>query len=40
MLEIEEVGLFADADVPRDLAMGMDDMIDAARNDSGAPVFE
>lgn len=30
-LEIKAVGLFAEEDVPRPLAMGMDDMLDAVR---------
>jgi 8-oxo-dGTP diphosphatase len=40
-LEIREVGLFADADVP-DLAMGMNDMLNAAREviAGGAAVVE
>jgi 8-oxo-dGTP diphosphatase len=39
MLEIEEVGLFADPDLPRDLAMGTGDMLAAARTAS-EPVLE
>lgn len=38
-LEILEVGLFADGDLPRPLAFGMDDMLDAARR-GGAPFVE
>jgi 8-oxo-dGTP diphosphatase len=38
-LEIREVGLFSDADVPPDLAMGMRDMLDAARRNE-PPVLE
>jgi 8-oxo-dGTP diphosphatase len=38
-LEIREVGLFADADVPDPLAMGMNDMLAAAR-DGGPAVLE
>jgi 8-oxo-dGTP diphosphatase len=38
-LEIREVGLFADAEVP-DLAFGQNDMLAAARREGGEPVFE
>ena len=38
-LEIEEVGLFADADLPRELSMGTGDMLQAAR-ESREPVLE
>jgi 8-oxo-dGTP diphosphatase len=38
-LEIEEVGLFADADLPHDLSMGTGDMLRAAR-ESSEPVVE
>ena len=40
MLEIEEVGLFTDAELPRKLAMGMSDMLDAARKGAADPVVE
>ena len=40
MLEILEVGLFTDAELPRDLAMGTGDMLAAARRDQGEPVIE
>ena len=38
-LEIEEVGLFADADIPKELSMGTGDMLRAAR-ESPEPVLE
>ena len=38
-LEIREVGLFADGELPADLAMGMNDMLAAARA-GGAGVLE
>jgi len=38
-LEIEEVGLFADADLPAELALGTGDMLAAARA-GGPPVIE
>jgi 8-oxo-dGTP diphosphatase len=38
-LEIEEVGLFADADLPANLSMGTGDMLQAARQ-NGEPVVE
>ena len=38
-LEIQEVGLFADADLPTDMSMGTGDMLDAARK-NGEPVVE
>jgi 8-oxo-dGTP diphosphatase len=38
-LEILEVGLFADAALPAELAFGTSDMLDAARR-GGEPVFE
>ena len=38
-LEITEVGLFNDAELPRDLAMGTGDMLAAARR-GGEPVIE
>jgi 8-oxo-dGTP diphosphatase len=38
-LEIREVGLFADDDLPGELAMSMSDMLRAAR-EGGAPVLE
>lgn len=37
-IEILEVGVFAEADLPREMAMGMREMIDHAR--AGSPVFE
>lgn len=39
-LEIREVGLFATKDVPRPLAMGMDDAFDAALKAGAPPIFE
>jgi 8-oxo-dGTP diphosphatase len=39
-LEIEEVGLFTDAELPAELAMGTGDMLAAARRDPGEPVLE
>jgi len=39
-LEIEEVGLFADADLQPELGMGTGDMLNAARNDSHEPTIE
>ena len=39
-LEIREVRLFADEDVPRDLALGQADMLDAARRVDMPPVLE
>ncbi len=39
-LEIQEVGLFTDAELPRELAMGMSEMLDAARNEVPEPVIE
>jgi 8-oxo-dGTP diphosphatase len=38
-LEISEVGLFADAELPTHLSMDMDDMLRAAR-ESDVPIFE
>ncbi len=38
-LEIREAKLFQEDELPRPLAMGMDDMLDAARS-GGAVVFE
>jgi 8-oxo-dGTP diphosphatase len=38
-LEIREVGLFEEAELPEDLAMGQRDMLDAARK-GRSPVFE
>jgi 8-oxo-dGTP diphosphatase len=38
-MEITEVGLFSDAEIPADLAMGMSDLFAAARR-GGAPVIE
>ena len=38
-LEIEEVGLFADAELPNDMSMGTGDMLQAAR-ESREPVIE
>jgi 8-oxo-dGTP diphosphatase len=38
-LEIREVGLFRDDELPQELAMGMGDMLDAARKGAD-PVFE
>jgi 8-oxo-dGTP diphosphatase len=38
-LEIEEVGFFADADLPTNLSMGTGDMLRAAQQD-GEPVIE
>jgi 8-oxo-dGTP diphosphatase len=35
-LEIREVGLFADGEIPEPLAMGMSDMLDAARGERAA----
>jgi 8-oxo-dGTP diphosphatase len=40
MLEIEEIGLFTDAELPRELAMGTGDMLAAARREGGEPVIE
>ena len=40
MLEIEEVGLFTDAELPPELAMGTGDMLTAARREAGEPVIE
>jgi 8-oxo-dGTP diphosphatase len=40
MLEIEEVGLFTEAELPRECAMGMQDMLDAARRTESEPVLE
>jgi 8-oxo-dGTP diphosphatase len=40
MLEIEEVGLFTDAELPGELAMGTGDMLDAARREASEPVIE
>jgi 8-oxo-dGTP diphosphatase len=39
-LEIQEVGLFTDAELPTDLAMGMGDLLAAARRAEGEPVLE
>jgi 8-oxo-dGTP diphosphatase len=38
-LEIREVGLFTDAELPPEMAMGTGDMLDAARL-NGAPIIE
>jgi 8-oxo-dGTP diphosphatase len=40
MLEIQEVGLFTDAELPHDLAMGTGDMLAAARRNEAEPVLE
>jgi len=40
MLEILEVGLFTDAELPGVLAMGTGDMLDAARREASEPVIE
>jgi 8-oxo-dGTP diphosphatase len=40
LLEIREVGLFTDAELPMDLAMGTGDMLAAARREGGEPVIE
>jgi 8-oxo-dGTP diphosphatase len=39
-LEIEEVGLFADDELPADLGMGTGDMLDAARREHHEPTLE
>lgn len=39
-LEIEEVGLFADIDLPPELGMGTGDMLTAARADTQSPIIE
>src|SRR5260221_10741522 len=39
-LEIEEVGLFADSDLPTELGMGGGDMLSAARSDADEPIIE
>jgi 8-oxo-dGTP diphosphatase len=39
-LEIQEVALFTDAELPRELAMGTGDMIAAARRGAAEPVLE
>jgi 8-oxo-dGTP diphosphatase len=39
-LEIEEVGLFADAQLPTELGMGTSDMMSAARHPARVPVIE
>jgi 8-oxo-dGTP diphosphatase len=39
-LEIREVRLFDEADLPDDLALGQSDMLAAARRPGGPPVFE
>jgi 8-oxo-dGTP diphosphatase len=40
MLEITEVGLFTDAELPREFAMGTGDMLAAARREGAEPVIE
>ena len=40
LLEIREVGLFADADVPLELGVGTGDMLEAARRGAVDPVIE
>jgi 8-oxo-dGTP diphosphatase len=39
-LEVREVRLFDDKDVPKDLAMGQTDMIEAVRKLGGTPILE
>jgi len=39
-LEIEEVGLFADADLPAEFGMGTGDMLSAARSENHEPIIE
>jgi 8-oxo-dGTP diphosphatase len=39
-LEIAEVGLFADAELPHDLGMGTGDMLEAARSEAREPIIE
>ena len=39
-LEIAEVGIFADAELPTEFAMGMGDLMAAARREAGEPVLE
>jgi 8-oxo-dGTP diphosphatase len=39
-LEIEEVGLFANDQLPAELGMGTGDMLDAARSEAREPIIE